>query len=150
MLLRAISRLALATLVVTAAGPVPAQTASSTEVVQRFFAAASDTNLKVMGSLWGTAKGPAAATHIPADWERRLMVMGTFLQGTKVRTLGELANKEKDRRSVTTEISRGECRVVISVTTVRSPAGWLVVDFDLSEVGNINRGVCDGGNLGFF
>ena len=145
-MLRSTFRLAALVALVAGARPMMAQTASPTEVVQRFFAAAADTNLKVMGTLWGTAKGPAATTRVPADWERRLMVMGTFLTGTKVRTLGELDTKDSGRRSVTTEVARGDCKVTISVTTVKSPVGWLVVDFDLAEVGNVNRGVCDGGN----
>ena len=145
-MLRSTLRLITLAALSAAAAPLAAQAATPTEAVQRFFAAAADTNLKAMGSLWGTAKGPAAKENVPADWERRMMVMGTFLVGTTARTLGELDAKDPNTRTVTTEIARGNCKVTLTVGTVKSSAGWLVNKFDLGQVGNVNRGVCDGGN----
>ncbi len=137
-------------LLVAAARPAAAQTSSTPrEVVEKFFKATSDTNLKVMGTLWGTAKGPAATTGVPEDWERRLIVMGTFLRGTTTRALADVQGKDAKLRIVTTELSRGACKVVLAVTVVQSPVGWLVNAFDLGEAGNVNR-VCDrsgGGNF---
>ncbi len=147
-MLRMLLRFTLGLAILAAARPAVAQSSSTPrEVVEKFFKATSDTNLKVMGTLWGTAKGPAATTGVPEDWERRLIVMGTFLNGTTARALADVQGKDDKLRIVTTELARGNCKVVLAVTVVQSPGGWLVNAFDLGEAGNVNR-VCDrgGGN----
>ena len=54
-----------------AAAVHPANTASA--AVENFMKAVADSNLAAMAGLWGTAKGPAARTRQPSDYERRIV-----------------------------------------------------------------------------
>jgi hypothetical protein len=72
-----------------------------------------------------------------------MIIMQAYLGGISVRALGDVVSGDKNRRLVTTEISRGPCRVVVPVTVVQVRGGWLVNAFDLSEVAQVNK-PCDG------
>lgn len=105
--------------------------------------AASDSNLTRMSQLFGSEGGSAAVTNQPKDHGQRMIIMQAYLGGVSVRALGEVASGAATRRLVTTEISRGPCRVVVPVTVVQVRGGWLVNAFDLSEVAQVNK-PCDG------
>ncbi len=111
--------------------------------VEQFMLAASDSNLTRMSELWGTEKGAAASTGEPQDHGRRMVIMQTYLRGVAVRTLGEVATTRSDRMMVTTELSRGPCKVTLPITTVRAGNRWIVNQFDLAQAGTVNK-PCEG------
>ncbi len=111
--------------------------------VEQFMLAASDSNLTRMSELWGTEKGPAASTGEPKEFGRRMVIMQTYLRGVTVRTLGEVSTTRSDRTLVTTELSRGPCKVTLPVTTVRAGNRWIVNQFDLAQAGTVNK-PCEG------
>jgi hypothetical protein len=127
-------------IVAGAQAPVPA---TPTAAVEEFMRAASDSNLTRMSQLFGSDRGSAASTNQPKDHGQRMIIMQAYLGGVSVRALGEVVSGERNRRLVTTEISRGPCRVVVPVTVVQVRGGWLVNAFDLSEVAQVNK-PCDG------
>lgn len=126
--------------VARAQAPVPS---TPTAAVEEFMRAASDSNLTRMSQLFGSDRGSAASTNQPKDHGQRMIIMQAYLGGVSVRALGEVVSSERNRRLVTTEISRGPCRVVVPVTVVQVRGGWLVNAFDLSEVAQVNK-PCDG------
>jgi hypothetical protein len=134
----------LAALVGTA--PMVAQSgpaSTPTLAVQGFMQAVSDSNLTKMAELWGSSKGPAARTGQPKDYNRRLVIMHAYLAGITVRTLGEVPTSKRDRTLVTTELSRGVCKITLPVTAVKTGKGWVVNQFDLALAGEVNK-PCEG------
>jgi hypothetical protein len=123
-----------------AQAPLPS---TPTAAVEEFMRAASDSNLTRMSQLFGSDRGSAATTNEPKDHGQRMIIMQAYLGGISVRALGDVVSGDKNRRLVTTEISRGPCRVVVPVTVVQVRGGWLVNAFDLSEVAQVNK-PCDG------
>jgi hypothetical protein len=108
--------------------------------VEEFMQAASDSNLVRMAQLFGTDRGSAARTGNPDDFARRMVVMQAALAGVDVKAHGETETTEKEHMVVTTEITRGNCRVMVPVTAVKAREGWLVRRFDLPSVWDgINR-----------
>lgn len=107
---------------------------SATLAVEGFLRAASDSNLTRMAELFGTDRGSAARTGNPADYPQRMVIMQAALAGTAVRANAETATDDRNRKVVTTEIARGNCKVVIPVRAVRAREGWLVLGFDLPTV----------------
>lgn len=121
-----------------AQSPTPPPTASA--AVEQFFRAASDSNLTRMAQLFGTDKGSAQATGKPENYPKRMVIMQAMLRGTKVRALTEVATPRKHHKVVTTEIAKGDCKVVLAVTAVQADHGWLVREFDLPAVWDgVNR-----------
>jgi hypothetical protein len=123
--------------------PLQAQTQATTPsmAVEMFFKATADSNIKAMGMLFGDTKGPVAVTKSLPKWEEHLIVMNTFFSGVTVKALGESDSKSATQRTVTTQLSRGNCKVTISVVTAKAPQGWLVKEFDMVQAGQVNR-VC--------
>lgn len=107
---------------------------SASAAVQQFIQAAADSNLVLMSQLWGSDDGSAHETGKPGDFQKRMVIMQAMLRGAKSRTLGEVATREEHRVSVTTELAKGKCKVVIAVIAVDSDDGWLVSNFDLPRV----------------
>ena len=141
----AICRLAFAAAVVCAA-PLSAQSslaATPSNAVEEFIRAAADSNLTRMSQLWGTSKGSAAKTSQPKDYGKRMIIMQAYLYGVDVRTLGEVPAAKSGRRLVTTELSRGACKVTLPFTTVRADGGWIVNEFDLAAAAEVNK-PCEG------
>ncbi len=128
----------------TTSGLIPS---SPSAAVEEFIRAASDSNLARMSQLFGSDGGSAAVTNQPKDHGQRMIIMQAYLGGVSVRALGEVASGDRGRRLVTTEISRGPCRVVVPVTVVQVRGGWIVNAFDLSEVAQVNT-PCDGSGSG--
>ncbi|MEO5799108.1 MAG: hypothetical protein ABIZ70_11160 [Gemmatimonadales bacterium] len=138
---------------VALAAPLSAQGSqrSPSAVVEEFMRATSDSNLTRMSELWGSAKGSARVTGFPKDYQKRVAIMNAYLKGVSARALSEVDASSSNERIVTTEISHGQCRVTIPITTVKTKSGWIVKNFDLSQAAQANK-PCEnsrtGGNPG--
>ena len=136
-------------LVAFAAAPATAQStaqggATASAGVEEFMRAAADSNLTRMAQLFGTQRGSAARTNQPDDYAKRMVVIQAQLSGVTVRALGETATSDANRRVVTTEFARGNCRVTVPVRAVRAREGWLVLGFEVQDVWDgVNR-PCEG------
>jgi len=123
---------------------------SPTAAVEEFIRAASDSNLTRMAELWGTDKGSASATGRPDGYGEPIIRRQAGMQGVSGRALGERPGEKGNRRQVTTEISRGPCRVTVPVIVTKVRDGWIVNNFDLERVADVNK-PCEGssgpGNL---
>ncbi len=101
--------------------------------------AAADSNLNRMAELFGTDRGSARRTGQPRDFAQRMVVIQAYLGGVGVRALSEVAIDRRNHALITTELSRGTCRVTVPVTAVRGPDGWLVREFDLTLAAEVNK-----------
>jgi hypothetical protein len=116
----------------------PANTASA--AVQNFMKAVSDSNLAAMAGLWGTAKGPASRTHQPADYERRISVMQSYLSHDDFRILGDAPEGSEGRHTVQVQIRRAACTWTIPFLVIQLTDGtWIVNQLDLTAAGNPAR-----------
>jgi hypothetical protein len=116
----------------------PAATASA--AVEEFMRAASDSNLTRMAQLFGTNRGSAARTRQPEDFAQRMVVMQAMLTGITARATGETATEDANRKVVTAEIARGNCKVTVPVRAVKARDGWLVLGFEVQDVWDgVNR-----------
>jgi hypothetical protein len=116
----------------------PANTAST--AVQNFMKAVSDSNLAVMAGLWGTSKGSASRTRQPADYQRRVVVMQTYLSHDDFRILGDVPEGSEGRHTVQVQIRRGACTWTIPFLVIQLADGsWIVNQMDLTAAGNPAR-----------
>jgi hypothetical protein len=121
-----------------AAAVHPANTASA--AVENFMKAVSDSNLAAMAGLWGTAKGSAARTRQPSDYERRIVVMQSYLSHDDFRILGDVPEGSAGRHSVQVQIRRGACTWSIPFVVIQLADGsWIVNQMDLTAAGNPAR-----------
>ena len=118
--------------------------ASAAEAAMGFLRAAADSNVTRMAELWGTSSGPASKTNQPTDYQRRIVVMQSFLWSDSSKVVGQAAVPgDDDRRTVTVAIWRGGCMKQFPLTMVRTSGAWLVSNVDLALTGNPAR-PCDG------
>lgn len=123
----------------TAAAPA----ASAERTVQEFLRAVSDSNLTKMAQLWGSAKGPAATTREPADFERRVLIMQAFLRGAEYRIMSnDPAPDAPGQRILQVELKREHCDKMVPFTVLQAGDSWLVNKVDLSAAGSPGR-PCD-------
>jgi hypothetical protein len=122
----------------TAAAPA----ASAERTVQDFLRAVTDSNLTKMAQLWGSAKGPAATTHEPADYERRIVIMQAFLRGAEYRIMSNDPAPEPGQRILQVEVKREHCDKTVPFTVLQTGNTWLVNKVDLSAAGSPGR-ACD-------
>jgi hypothetical protein len=111
-------------------------------VAAAFMQAVADSNLRQMGELWGTSRGPAASTNTPQNWGQRVAVMYAYLKGGTARIVseGDPAVSRGDRRDVLVELTRGACVKTVPFTMVRTrDGGWLVNAIDLNAAGAPGR-----------
>jgi hypothetical protein len=121
-----------------AAAVHPANTASA--AVQNFMKAVSDSNLAAMAGLWGTAKGPASRTREPSDYERRIVVMQSYLSHDDFRILGDAPEGSEGRHTAQVQIRRGACTWSIPFVVIQLADGsWIVNQMDLTAAGNPAR-----------
>lgn len=114
--------------------------ATATAAVEEFMRAAADSNLTRMAQLFGTDRGSAARTRHPEDYARRMVVMQAMLSGITVRANAETATEDRNRKVVTTEIARGNCRITVPVRAVKAREGWLVLGFEVQDIWDgVNR-----------
>ena len=122
----------------TAAAPA----ASAERTVQGFLRAVADSNLTKMAQLWGSAKGPAATTREPADYERRIVIMQAFLRGAEYRIMSNDPAPEAGQRILQVELKREHCDKIVPFTVLQAGNTWLVNKVDLSAAGSPGR-ACD-------
>ncbi len=117
------------------------ETAPSAErAVQDFMRAVSDSNVAKMAQLWGSAKGAAAVTHEPSDYERRIVVIQAYLRGASYRIMSnDAAMGQADRRLLQVELKREHCDKVVPFTVVRSGNAWIINQIDLGAAGSPGR-----------
>jgi hypothetical protein len=121
-------------------------TGSAKGAVDGFMQAVADSNLTAMANLWGTAAGPAAKTNIPADWERRISVMQSYLQNESHRIVSDSPEGSADRHALQVEIRRQLCSWVVPFTAIKLADGtWIISQVDLTKAGNPARPCVPGG-----
>jgi hypothetical protein len=117
--------------------PVPQ---SLPETLAQFMAAVKASDLKRMGALWGTERGPAGDWMKPAELNQRLTVIQKYLDHAGYRVLeGPLAIPgQNNERSFRVELRRANgCTVVLPIDLIRAKKNtWLVVDVHLDTAGN--------------
>jgi hypothetical protein len=105
--------------------------------------AVADSNLAAMAGLWGTSKGPASRTRQPADYERRISVMRSYLSHDDFRILGDTPDVSEGRHTVQVQIRRSACTWTIPFLVIQLADGsWIVNQMDLTAAGNPAR-PCD-------
>lgn len=113
--------------------------AGPTQAVQEFMRAVADSNLVRMGQLWGTSSGSAAETGKPADYQRRVAIMYTFLRGSTAKVLAEVEHSG-NKSILAVEVSRPDCRKRIPFTLERTKDNrWLVSAIELGALGTPGR-----------
>jgi hypothetical protein len=113
----------------------PAATASA--AVQSFMKAVADSNLPAMASLWGTDRGPAGKTHQPADYDRRIAVMQTYLAHDDYRILSDQPDGSAARHAVQVQLRRQACTYDVPFTVIQlTDQSWIVNQLDLTAAGN--------------
>jgi hypothetical protein len=122
-----------------------APVASAADAAMAFLRAAADSNVTRMAELWGTSSGPASKTNQPTDYQRRIVVIQSFVWNDSSKVIGQAAVPgENNRRTVTVAIWRGGCMKQLPFSMVRTRDGaWLVQDPRLELAGNPAR-PCDG------
>jgi hypothetical protein len=115
-----------------------APTTSARGAVDAFMQAVADSNVTQMGNLWGTSAGPAAKTNQPSDWEKRIVVMQTYLQNESHRVVADAPEGTGDtRHAVQVEIRRQLCSWVVPFTAIKLADGtWIVNQVDVTAAGN--------------
>ncbi len=122
----------------------PEPAANAEAAVQQFIEAVADSNLAKMAELWGTAKGSAAQTGQPNDYERRIIIMQAYLRDRRHRLMSNAQEgSDPGRRIVQVEFRRGDCVKMVPFSMVRTESGdWLVNSIDLALLG-APGGNCD-------
>jgi hypothetical protein len=119
----------------------PANTASA--AVESFMRAVADSNLTAMAALWGTAKGAAARTKQPPDYERRIVVMQSYLAHDDSRIVSDAPDGSSGRHSVQVQLRRQACTWTVPFSVIQlSDGGWIVNQIDLTAAGHPAR-PCD-------
>jgi hypothetical protein len=108
--------------------------------VESFLQAVADSNVDRMAALWGTARGPAATTHMPSDYERRVVIMQHYLRHETARIVSDVPESTEDRHDIQVELRRQLCTWVIPFVAIKSADGaWIVNQVDLTAAGNPAR-----------
>ncbi|MEO8199247.1 MAG: hypothetical protein ABI679_01885 [Gemmatimonadota bacterium] len=117
--------------------PIPAADAA----LKSFLQASVDSNLTGMAAAWGTSRGAAGVTGIPADYQKRMVIVQTYLAGARFRVLSNDPKLgDANQRILQVELTRPGCVNVIPFTMVRTGNDqWLVNEFDLEKVGPPGR-----------
>lgn len=120
-----------------ATGATPS--AGPSQSVDAFMKAVADSNLTRMAELWGTSRGSAAETGKPADFQRRVAVMYTFLKGSTAKVLTEVERSE-DKSTLAVEVTRADCRKRIPITLEKTKDDrWMVTSIELGALGTPGR-----------
>ena len=117
----------------------PTNTASA--AVQSFMRAVADSNVAAMAALWGTVNGSAARTRQPPDYERRIVIMQSYLSSDDSRILSDTPDGSDARHAVQVQLRRQACTWTVPFTVIRlADGGWIVTQIDLTAAGNPARG----------
>lgn len=109
------------------------------ESVSQFLAAVKANDLKRMGDLWGTERGPAAESMNAEVLRQRLTVIQKYLDHTGYRvTEGpSLVPGRDELRTYRIELQRANCNQMIPIDVIRTKrGGWLVYDVHLEAAGS--------------
>lgn len=120
-----------------ASGPpgVPAPAPTAAAAVTDFMQAVADSNLTAMADLWGTERGSALQTGQPRDYQRRVIIMQSYLRGGTGRIVSEVDTPE-GRKLITLELSRGRgCTKLVPFTVIRQGKRWLISAIELDAAG---------------
>ncbi len=121
----------------------PAPAPSAEHAVQAFLGAVTDSNVAKMAQLWGSAKGPAAQTHEPSDYQRRIVVIQSYLRGARYRILSnDPITGDAVRRQLQVELSRDRCQKVVPFMVIETAHGWIINSIDIGAAGSPGR-PCD-------
>jgi hypothetical protein len=104
------------------------------ESVGQFLGAVKANDLRRMGQLWGTERGPAAQSMNAEVLRQRLTVIQKYLDHTGYRIIeGPLVVPgNSELRTFRVELQRTNCNQVIPIDVVRTRSGgWLVYDVHL-------------------
>lgn len=118
-------------------GSAPPQ--SMQEAVTQFLGAVKANDLGRMGELWGTDKGPAAASMDPTELSQRLTVIQRYLTHSGFRVVdGPLTVPGNERlRTFRVELQRSNCVRVLPLDVIQTRGGgWVVYDVHLEAAGN--------------
>jgi len=140
---RVLAGIILTTLIACGGGSPPPSGAAPdggpTLAVQQFMRAVADSNLTVMGQLWGTSAGSAAQTGKPSDWQRRVAVIYTFLKGSNAKVLAEV-ERSGSKSTLAVEVTRPDCRKRIPWTLERTKDDrWMISSIELGALGTPGR-----------
>jgi hypothetical protein len=116
--------------------PIPQ---SMSESVSQFLAAVKANDLKRMGELWGTERGPASQSMNPDVLRQRLTVIQKYLDHTGYRIIeGPMLVPGRDElRTYRIELQRTSCTQALPVDIIRTKSGgWLVYDVHLEAAGS--------------
>ncbi len=107
--------------------------------------AVADSNVGKMANLWGTASGPAAKTHQPPDYQRRVAIMQAYLRNDSFRITSDVPEADESRRALLVEIKRKTCTWSVPFTAIKIRDGsWIVTQLDLAAAGNPARPCMEG------
>lgn len=114
---------------------------SSTQALLGFMRAAADSNLVRMAELWGSTDGPAARTGKPEGWEKRVIVMQSYLRGDSSRVVTDVpvTGSDSQRRVIVALYRTGCVKQIPAIVTRARSGGWLVENIDISAAGNPAR-----------
>ncbi|PYO68376.1 MAG: hypothetical protein DMD69_07035 [Gemmatimonadetes bacterium] len=131
---------ALASLACGSSGSLTPAPQSLNETLAQFMSAVKANDLKRMGALWGTERGPAGAWMKAEEMNQRLAVIQRYLNHAGYRVVeGPLPVPAQDnQRSFRVELQRSNgCNVVLPIDLIRARSGtWLVLDVHLDVAGN--------------
>jgi len=112
--------------------------------------AVADSDLTKMANLWGTAQGSAAQTGQPPDFQRRMVVIQSYLRGP-YRILGDeplsagsgadsSAGGAESTREVGVELDRGQCKRIVPFRLVSTgDHRWIINQTDLAAAGSVYK-----------
>ncbi|NOT08674.1 MAG: hypothetical protein HOP28_10775 [Gemmatimonadales bacterium] len=118
-----------------------APVASSAQALREFMKAAADSSISRMAELWGTSHGPAGATRNPADFEKRLILIQTYLRADSTKVVSDIGVPgEEDQRRLQVAIYRMGCMKQVPALMLRlKNGGWIVNNIELASAGNPAR-----------
>ena len=108
------------------------------ESLAQFLAAVKANDLKKMGQLWGTERGPAADNMNDRVLRQRVTVIQKYLDHTGYRIVEGplLVPGHAELRTYRVELQRANCNHVQPIDVVRTRSGgWLVSDVHLESAG---------------
>ena len=105
--------------------------------------AVADSNLAAMAALWGSAGGPASQTHQPTDWQKRIVIMQSYLSHDDSRILSDVPDGSETRHAVQVQLRRQACTWTVPFGVIQlADKTWIVNQIDLTAAGNPAR-PCD-------
>jgi hypothetical protein len=110
-------------------------------VVEQFLAAVKANDLRAMGDVWGSSRGPANAWMEADLREKSLTVIRATLvfEAYAIDPAGTRMGNSGQERVVRVQLRRNNCQPTVPFTTLRVGDGWLVSDIDLAAAGNPRR-----------